>query len=177
MSSEQPTVIDELIENAYERQKDFPGPHSLIPEKHIALVTCMDSRIDVFRIFGLHSGEAHIIRNAGGIVTDDVLRSLVLSQRFLQTREVVLVHHTDCGLQRFREDELRERIASEVGFEPPYLFGAFNNIDESVRRSIARVMEHPFLQHRTHIRGFVYDVETGITREVAAAAAPRLTTP
>jgi carbonic anhydrase len=177
MSSEQPTVVDELIENARERQKDFPGPHSLIPEKHIALVTCMDSRIDVFRIFGLHSGEAHIIRNGGGIVTDDVLRSLVLSQRFLQTREVVLVHHTDCGLQRFREDELRERIASEVGFEPPYLFGAFNNIDESVRRSIARVMEHPFLPHRTRIRGFVYDVETGATREVAPSAVSRQTTP
>jgi carbonic anhydrase len=176
MSSDQPSVVDELIANAHRRQKDFPGPHSLIPEKHIALVTCMDSRIDVFRIFGLHSGEAHIIRNAGGIVTDDVLRSLVLSQRFLQTREVVLVHHTDCGLQRFREDELRERIASEVGFEPPYLFGAFNDIDASVRRSIARVMEHPVLPHRTHIRGFVYDVETGTTREVAPAN-QRLTTP
>jgi carbonic anhydrase len=165
-----PSIIDELIANADQRQKDFPGPHSVIPEKHIAVVTCMDSRIDVFRIFGLHSGEAHIIRNAGGIVTDDVLRSLVLSQRFLQTRAVLLVHHTDCGLQRFAEEELRERITREVGLEPPYAFGAFSDIDASVRHSIARVVEHPFLPHRTYVRGFVYDVNTGKTREVASAA-------
>jgi carbonic anhydrase len=171
------SAIDELLANAVANERQFAGPRALIPSLHVAVVTCMDSRIDTFRIFGLESGQAHILRNAGGIVTDDVLRSLVLSQRFLKTREVVLVHHTDCGLQRFREDELRERVASEVGFEPPYLFGAFNNIDESVRRSIARAMEHPFLLHRTSIRGFVYDVETGVTREVAAASAPRLTTP
>ncbi|HTV73111.1 MAG TPA: carbonic anhydrase [Candidatus Acidoferrales bacterium] len=171
MHSETPSVIDELILNADLRQKDFPGPHSVIPEKHIAVVTCMDSRIDVFRILGLNSGEAHIIRNAGGIVTDDVLRSLVLSQRFLQTREVLLVHHTDCGLQRFSEDEFRERITREVGLEPPYAFGAFTDIDASVRQSIARVGDHPFLPHRVHVRGFVYDVNTGKTREVIPAMA------
>jgi carbonic anhydrase len=164
------SVIDELIANAHEHEADFPGPHSLIPEKHVALVTCMDSRIDTFRIFGLHSGEAHIIRNAGGIATDDVLRSLVLSQRFLKTREIVFLQHVDCGLQRFREDELRERITQEVGVEPPYVFGAFSDIDASVRGSIARVREHPFLPHRTHVRGFVYDVNTGATREVVLSA-------
>src|SRR5471030_864357 len=114
----------------------------------------MDSRIDNFRIFGLHSGDAHIFRNAGGLATDDMLRSLVLSQRLLQTREVILMHHTNCGLDGVDEPALRKAIAAETGEAPPYAFGAFTDIDEAVRHAITRVREHPFLPHRDHIRGF-----------------------
>jgi carbonic anhydrase len=128
----------------------------------------MDSRIDTFRIFGLDSGEAHILRNAGGLVTDDILRSLVLSQRLLQTREVILVHHTNCGLHGTDEAALRKQIAAETGTEPPYAFGAFADLDDAVRRAIGRVREHRFLPHRDNVRGFVYEVETGRLREVTA---------
>ncbi|MDB5039295.1 MAG: hypothetical protein JWN27_21 [Candidatus Eremiobacteraeota bacterium] len=160
------SVIDELVQAARAHESDFPGPRSVIPARHLAIVACMDSRLDMFRIFGLHSGDAHVIRNAGGIATDDVLRSLVLSQRFMQTREIVLLHHTNCGLQQMSEEEFRERIAREVGQEPPYAFGAFTQPDESVRRSIERIREHPFLPYRDHVRGFVYDVDSGAAREV-----------
>ena len=160
------STIDALIAVARTLETDFPGPRSVIPSRHLAIVACMDSRLDLFRIFGLHAGDAHVIRNAGGIVTDDVLRSLVLSQRFMQTREIVLLHHTNCGLQQKTEDEFREYLLREVGQEPPYEFGAFTDPDDSVRRSIARIKDHPFLAHRTHVRGFVYNVETGTTKEV-----------
>lgn len=166
--SETRSVTDALLAAALAHEADFPGSRPVIPARHITIVTCMDSRIDAFRIFGLDEGDAHVIRNAGGLVTDDVLRSLVLSQRFLETREVVLVHHTDCGLQRFREDELQATLAAEVGAAPPYAFGAFDDIDAAVRRAIARVAEHRFLPHRSHVRGFVYDVATGHLREVRA---------
>jgi len=126
----------------------------------------MDSRIDTFHIFGLQSGEVHVLRNAGGIITDDMLRSLVLSQRLLLTREVILVHHTDCGLNNADEEQLRDQIRAETGAEPPYAFGTFRDVDEAVRRAIARVREHPFLPHRDRVRGFVYAVETGHLREV-----------
>ena len=162
------TAIDDLVGNAVAHEADFEGPRAVVPAKHVAIVTCMDSRIDNFRIFGLDSGEAHILRNAGGLVTDDMLRSLVLSQRLLQTREVVLMHHTNCGLHGTDEPALRAAIAAETGQEPPYAFGAFTDIDEAVRRAIARVREHPFLPHRDNVRGFVYDVETGHLREVFA---------
>jgi carbonic anhydrase len=162
----QAMVIDELLQAARAHEADFPGPHSVIPARHLAIVACMDSRLDMFRIFGLHSGDAHVIRNAGGLATDDVLRSLVLSQRFMQTREIALLHHTNCGLQQMSEEEFRGRITREVGQEPPYAFGAFAEPEDSVRRSIARIKEHPFLLHRDHVRGFVYDVDSGATREV-----------
>lgn len=160
------SAIDELVANAVLHEADFEGPRALIPAKHVALVTCMDSRIDSFRIFGLDSGEAHILRNAGGLVTEDVLRSLVLSQRLLQTREIILMHHTNCGLDGADEAALRAEIAADTGHVPPYAFGAFNDIDEAVRSAIVRVREHPFLPHRDHVRGFVYEVETGHVREV-----------
>ena len=160
------SAIDELLGNAVAHEADFEGPRAVIPAKHVAIVTCMDSRIDSFRIFGLDSGEAHILRNAGGLVTDDMLRSLVLSQRLLRTREVILMHHTNCGLHGADEPALRAEIAAEAGHEPPYAFGAFSDIDEAVRAAIARVREHPFLPHRDHVRGFVYHVETGHVREV-----------
>lgn len=160
------TATDELVHNARAHMADFPGVRAVVPARHVAIVTCMDSRIDNFAIFGLDSGEAHIIRNAGGLVTEDVLRSLVVSQRLLQTREVILMHHTDCGLHKADEDAMRARIRTETGAEPSYAFGAFPDLDEAVRRAIALVREHPFLPHRDRVRGFVYDVNNGRLREV-----------
>ena len=164
------SAIDELTGNARAHEADFEGPRAVVPTKHVAIVTCMDSRIDIFRIFGLDSGEAHILRNAGGLVTDDMLRSLVLSQRLLQTREVVLMHHTNCGLHGADEAALRSEIARDTGGEPPYAFGAFADIDQAVRAAIRRVREHRFLPHRDRVRGFVYHVETGHVREVLAGS-------
>ena len=158
--------IDDLTVRARQHEAHFEGPRAVIPSMHLTILTCMDSRIDTFRIFGLESGQAHILRNAGGLVTDDVLRSLVLSQRLLQTREIILMHHTNCGLHDADEDALCATIANEVGTAPPYRFGAFHDIDESVRASITRVREHPFLPHRDRVRGFIYEVETGHLREV-----------
>ncbi len=166
MSSE----IDRLVGEANVHEADFEGPRAFIPSKHIAIVTCMDSRIDVFRIFGLDSGEAHILRNAGGLVTDDMLRSLVVSQRRLQTREVILMHHTGCGLHGTDEAKLVAEIEADSGSAPPYAFGAFTDIDAAVRRAIVRVREHPYLPHRENVRGFVYDVESGHLREVDATS-------
>jgi carbonic anhydrase len=160
------SVIDEILAEARAHEADFPGPHSVIPARHLAIVACMDSRLDMFRIFGLRAGDAHVIRNAGGLASDDVLRSLVLSQRLLQTREVILMHHTNCGLLGADEPALRAEIAAETGHAPPYAFGAFSDIDEAVRVAIARVREHVFLPHRDRVRGFVYEVETGHLREV-----------
>ena len=161
-------TIDELVANARKHEADFEGPRALVPTKRVAIVTCMDSRIDNFRIFGLDSGEAHILRNAGGLVTDDVLRSLVLSQRLLKTREVILMHHTGCGLHNTDESELHDQIHADTGRTAPYAFGVFSDLDEAVRRAIATVRGHPFLPHRDRVRGFVYDVETGHLREVPA---------
>ena len=160
------SAIDQLVGNAVMHEADFEGPRAVIPARHVAIVTCMDSRIDNFRIFGLESGEAHILRNAGGLVTDDMLRSLVLSQRLLRTREIILMHHTNCGLHGTDEQALRAEIAADTGHAPPYAFGAFEDIDEAVRGAIARVRAHPFLPHRDNVRGFVYEVETGHLREV-----------
>ena len=160
------SAIDEFVLNAAARESDFKGPRALIPAKHAVIVTCMDSRVDTFRIFGLDSGEAHIVRNAGGLVTDDVLRSLVLSQRLLQTREVMLMHHTNCGLHGADEAALRAGVVAETGQEPPYVFGAFGDLDKAVCTAVMRVRNHPFLPHRDRVRGFVYEVETGRLREV-----------
>ena len=160
------STIDELVANASAHEAAFEGGRAVVPTKHVAIVTCMDSRIDTFRIFGLDSGEAHILRNAGGLVSEDMLRSLVLSQRLLQTREVILMHHTNCGLHGADEVALQKEIVAETGETLPYDIGAFDNIDEAVRNAIARVREHPFLPHRDHVRGFVYDVTNGHLREV-----------
>lgn len=160
------SAIDELLRNAASYEARFPGPRATIPARHVTIVTCMDSRIDPFVIFGLKTGEAHILRNAGGLATEDMLRSLVLSQRLLMTREVLLMHHTRCGLHGADEAALRRKIASETREEPPYAFGAFEDIDRSVRETVATVREHRFLPHRNQVRGFVYDVDTGRVREV-----------
>ncbi len=165
------SAIDALTANAVTHEADFEGPRAVVPTRHVAIVTCMDSRIDMFRIFGLDSGEAHILRNAGGLITDDMLRSLVLSQRLLQTREIILMHHTNCGLCGADEPALVAQLKAEVGSEPSYAFGAFSDVDQAVRRAVARVVEHPFLPHRDNVRGFVYEVETGHLREVDARSA------
>ncbi len=159
-------ATDELVAAAAAREVYFEGPRAVVPSKHVAIVTCMDSRIDTFRIFGLQSGEAHILRNSGGLATDDMLRSLVFSQRFLQTREIILMHHSDCGLHGTDEAALLARIQAETGSTPAYKFGVFENLDTAVREAIVRVRTHPFLPHRDHIRGFVYEVESGHLREV-----------
>ena len=160
------SAIDDLVANAIAHESDFEGPRALIPSKRVTIVTCMDSRIDTFRIFGLDSGQAHILRNAGGLVTDDMLRSLVLSQRLLQTREIILVHHTNCGLHNLNESAFREAIAADTGEEPPYAFGSFSDLDAAVRNAIVRVREHALLPHRDQVRGFIYEVESGHLREV-----------
>ena len=162
------SLIDELLANAAAHEASFQGPGAGIPAKRVAIVTCMDARIDVPRIFGLQPGDAHVLRNGGGLVTEDVLRSLVLSQRALQTRAVMLMHHTNCGLHGTDEAALREAIARDVGEPPPYAFGSFADLDEAVRDAIRRVRAHKYLPHRDDVRGFVYDVNTGQVREVIA---------
>jgi carbonic anhydrase len=132
----------------------------------------MDARLDLFGILGLRPGDAHLIRNAGGVATDDVIRSLAISQRKLGTREVVLVHHTDCGMLTFTEDEFRRELLEETGIKPAWVAEAFTDLDADVRSSIARIRSSPFLPHRDAVRGFVYEVETGSLREVPAAAPP-----
>ena len=160
------SAIDALLESAADWEERFEGTASGVPARHVAIVTCMDARIDPAAIFGLRPGEAHVLRNAGGIVTDDVLRSLVLSQRALGTREVLLMHHERCGVDGLDELTLREEIAGEAGAEPSYGFEAFAGVEDAVRRAVARVREHPFLPHRDAVRGFVYEVTTGALREV-----------
>lgn len=164
-------AIDELVANAAMYEAIFENPDAGIaakpaPTKRVAIVTCMDARIDTYRIFGLGAGDAHVLRNAGGLVTDDVLRSLVLSQRLLDTCEVILMHHTGCGMLGADEAALRAAIVEQTGHAPSYAFGSFTDLEEAVRNAITRVREHPFLPHRDHVRGFVYDVDTGHVREV-----------
>lgn len=136
------------------------------PVRKLAVVTCMDSRIDAFAAFGLEHGEAHIIRNAGGVITDDVIRSLCLSQRFLGTEEIVLVHHTDCGLQKVNEEEFRESLQEELGVKPWWSLEAFEDPYRDVRQSVQRLLMTPFVAHKEHISGFVYDVTDGLLHPV-----------
>ncbi len=136
------------------------------PRMRLAIVTCMDCRIDVYEALGLTSGDANVLRNAGGIVTDDVIRSLVLSQRLLGTREVILMHHTDCGLHDLDEERFVDDLAAASGARPPFEFGAFRDVDDDVRRSLARVIDSPFVAEKGSVRGFVYDVATAQVREV-----------
>ncbi|HKY60578.1 MAG TPA: carbonic anhydrase [Gemmatimonadota bacterium] len=163
------SAIDELLRNneEYAREFDRPGLPTL-PSRRLAVVACMDARLDVYRILGLVPGEAHVIRNAGGVVTEDVLRSLLLSQRLLGTREIALVQHTGCGLLMLREDEVKAEIEAETGRRPAFAFEAFDDLAASVRRSIGRLRSDPFLPHTGRVRGFIYDVETGRLEEVTA---------
>jgi carbonic anhydrase len=160
------SVTDELLANNAEYAASFSGPLPMPPGKHVAVVACMDARLDVYRILGLNEGEAHVIRNAGGVVTDDEIRSLAISQRLLGTQEIILIHHTDCGMLTFTDDEFKKSIQDETGIKPSWGAEAFPDLDEDVRQSIARIKASPFVPHKDSIRGFVFDVATGKLNEV-----------
>jgi carbonic anhydrase len=130
------------------------------------VVACMDARLDVHKILGLEEGDAHVIRNAGGVITDDEVRSLTISQRLLGTREVILIHHTDCGMLTFKDDELKAQIHEEVGLKPHFSMESFSDLEEDVRQSVARIQASPFIPYKESVRGFIYEVETGRLREV-----------
>ena len=136
------------------------------PGKHLAVVACMDARLNVYALLGLREGEAHVIRNAGGVVSDDVLRSLVISQRLLGTREVILVHHTDCGMLTFTDDAVKADIEADVGLRPHFALEAFSDLERDIRQSIARIKASPFVPHKDAVRGFIYDVRSGALQEV-----------
>ncbi len=159
--------IDRLLENNERYASGFDkGDLPMPPAQHIAVVACMDARLDTHRLLGIGEGDAHLIRNAGGVVTEDVIRSLAISQRLLGTREIMLIHHTDCGMLTFRDDELKAQILADTGLRPSFAFEAFPDPDDDVRQSIARIQASPFVPERGQVRGFVYEVETGRLREV-----------
>ena len=160
------SVTDELLANNTDYAATFSGPLPLPPAKHIAVLACMDARLDVYRILGLKEGEAHVIRNAGGVVTDDEIRSLAISQRLLGTQEIVLIHHTDCGMLTFTDDEFKKSIQDDTGIKPTWAAEAFPDLDEDVRQSIARIKASPFIPNKGSVRGFVFDVATGKLNEV-----------
>jgi carbonic anhydrase len=163
------SVTDELLENNKAYAASFGGELPLPPAKRIAVVACMDARLDVYRILGLQEGEAHVIRNAGGVVTDDEIRSLTISQRLLGTEEIVLIHHTDCGMLTFTDDGFKAQIQQDTGIKPEWAAEAFDDLDADVRQSIARIEASPFVPVKDSIRGFVFDVATGALREVQPA--------
>jgi carbonic anhydrase len=157
---------DLLLKNNEAAAKAFKGDLPLPPSRKTAVLACMDARLDVHKILGIEEGEAHVIRNAGGAVTDDAIRSLLISQRLLGTEEIILIHHTDCGMLTFKDDDVKKNIESETGIRPPFALEAFSNLDDDVRQSIARIKASPFIPRKGQIRGFVYDVKTGRLREV-----------
>lgn len=142
------------------------GGQPMPPAKKVAIVACMDARIETGRLLGLEEGDAHVIRNAGGVVTDDVIRSLAISQRLLGTTEIVLIHHTDCGMLTFKDDALKSQIEEDTGLRPPFALEAFSDPEDDVRQSVRRIQSSPFVPRKDKIRGFVYDVETGRLNEV-----------
>jgi carbonic anhydrase len=161
------SVIDDLVANNETFAAGLSRQHlDVRPRRHLVIVTCMDSRLDVFAALGLREGEAHILRNAGGVITDDVIRSLAVSQRRLGTREVMLIHHTDCGMQSLTDDGFRAELQAATGVAPAFAIESFTDVDADVRQSILRVRRSPFLLHRDVVRGFVYDVDTHRLREV-----------
>ena len=162
------STTDRLLANneAYAASFDkaeLPVP----PAKKVAIVACMDARLNVYGALGLAEGDAHVIRNAGGVVTDDAIRSLAISQRLLGTEEIVLIHHTGCGMLSFSDDEFRQSIQDETGIKPEWAAEAFSDLDGDVRQSIARIQASPFIPRKDSVRGFVYEVETGRLREVS----------
>jgi carbonic anhydrase len=154
-------VANERFAAAFDR-----GHIDIAPSRKLAIVACMDSRLDVFAALGLEPGEAHVLRNAGGVVTDDVIRSLAISQRRLGTEEIILIHHTDCGMQKITDDGFRAELQESTGIAPSFAIESFGDVDANVRQSIERVKHSRFLLHRDRVRGFVYDVDTGVLREV-----------
>jgi carbonic anhydrase len=160
-------VIDDLVANNEGFAASLPEQHlDVAPSRRLAIVTCMDSRLDVFAALGLGHGEAHVLRNAGGVITDDVIRSLAISQRKLGTREVMLIHHTDCGMQTITDDGFRAELQEATGVAPAFAVESFTDVDADVRQSILRVRRSGFVPHRDVVRGFVYDVDTHALREI-----------
>jgi len=159
---------DTYLANNSRYAETFTGPLPLPPAKGVAVVACMDARLNVYGALGLAEGEAHVIRNAGGVVTDDEIRSLAISQRLLGTREIILIHHTDCGMLTFTDDDFKRAIQDETGIKPEWAAESFTDLDEDVRQSIARIKASPFVPHTESVRGFVFDVATGLLREVTA---------
>jgi carbonic anhydrase len=161
------SATDELLaSNASYAAAFTKGDLPMPPTKKIAIVACMDARLDPARVLGLEEGDAHVIRNAGGVISEDAIRSLVISQRLLGTDEIILIHHSDCGMLTFTDDEVKTAIVKETGLRPPFALEAFGDVDADVRQSIARIKTSPFVPKTDHIRGFVYDVTTGRLREV-----------
>jgi carbonic anhydrase len=162
------SVTDELLANAERYAEGFDrGDLPLPPAKRIVVLACMDARLNPYGLLGLTEGDAHVIRNAGGVVTDDEIRSLAISQRLLGTEEVILIHHTDCGMLTFGDDDFRRQIQQETGIKPEWAAESFDDLEEDVRQSIARIKASPFVPNKDQIRGFVYDVKTGRLNEVA----------
>src|ERR1700753_1587951 len=160
------SVTDEYLKNNEGYAASFTGPLPLPPSKHVAVVACMDARLDVYRILGLNEGEAHVIRNAGGGVTDDVIRSLAISQRLLGTPEIILIHHTDCGMLPFTDDDFKRSIAEETGVKPSWAAEAFGDLAEDVQQSLRRIEGSPFVTKHESARGFIFDVASGKLEEV-----------
>lgn len=160
------TVTDEYLANNATYASTFEGPLPLPPSKHVAVVACMDARLDVYRILGLAEGEAHVIRNAGGVITDDEIRSLAISQRLLGTKEIILIHHTDCGMLTFTDDDFKKTILDETGIKPEWAAEAFADVNDDVRQSLRRIEASPFVTKHESVRGFVFDVATGKLNEV-----------
>ena len=160
------SVTDEYLANNERYAAGFSGPLPMPPAKQVAVIACMDARLNVYAILGLGDGEAHVIRNAGGVVTDDEIRSLAISQRLLGTREIILIHHTDCGMLTFTDDAFKASIQEETGIKPEWAAESFSDPNTDVRQSIARIKVSPFVPHKDQIRGFVFDVATGRLNEV-----------
>jgi len=161
------STTDELLRNAEAYAASFDkGALPLPPGRKIAVLACMDARLNPYGLLGLQEGDAHVIRNAGGVVTDDEIRSLAISQRLLGTEEIILIHHTDCGMLTFTDDEFKRSVQDDVGIKPEWAAEAFPDLDEDVRQSIARIKASPFIPRKDSVRGFVYQVETGNLREV-----------
>src|SRR5829696_6873424 len=163
------SVTEELLQNNAAYAESFEkGNLPLPPVRGVAVVACMDARLDVHKILGLKEGDAHVIRNAGGVITDDEIRSLVISQRLLGTQEIMLIQHTDCGMLTFSGDEVKQQIQDDVGIKPHFALESFSDLEENVRQSVARIKSSPFLPNKENVRGFVYEVETGRLREVSS---------
>ncbi|OBI15852.1 carbonic anhydrase [Mycobacterium sp. E2497] len=160
------SVTDEHLANNLAYARGFTGPLPLPPSKHVAVVACMDARLDVYRMLGVKEGEAHVIRDAGGVIIDDEIRSLAISQRLLGTTEIILIHHTDCGMLTFTDDNFKNSIQHETGIKPPWAAEAFTDVEEDVRQSLRRIERSPFVTKHESLRGFVFDVATGKLNEV-----------
>jgi carbonic anhydrase len=161
------STIDELVHNANAYSESFEnGDLPLPPARRIAIVACMDARLNPYGLLGLHEGDAHVIRNAGGVITDDEIRSLAISQRLLGTEEIMLIHHTDCGMLTFGDDDVRRQVQQDTGIKPEWPAESFDDLEGDVRQSIARIKASPFIPKKDQVRGFVYEVATGALREV-----------